>query len=90
MGKFNQHNIRAAKMTPSTVRELREFYMAGRSQGALARQYGISVGQVGRIVRGEAWSQFDNPIVDPADTPPLTSDDIRASEERLRKLMEGE
>ena len=87
MGKFNQHNIRAAKMTPSTVREVREFYMAGRTQGQLARQYGISIGQVGRIVRGEAWNQFDNPIVDPAEVPPASSEDIRASEDRLRKLM---
>ncbi len=55
---FNRHNNRAAKVTHTIVLEMRERYALGWSQGRLAREYHLSVGQVGRIVRGESWQQF--------------------------------
>jgi hypothetical protein len=61
-------NSRAAKMTPMNILEIREKYAAGRTQGSLAREFGISVGQIGRIVRNESWQQF---------TPVTTEHDLR-------------
>jgi DNA-binding transcriptional regulator YiaG len=61
MSKFNSNNKRSAKLTAGKVLELREKYVQGVSQGALAREFGVSVGQVGRIVRGEAWGEFYQP-----------------------------
>ncbi len=44
------------KVTSEEVFEMRRKYEAYEmTQGQLARAYGISVGQVGRIVRGESW-----------------------------------
>lgn len=43
------------KLDQLAVDEMREAYQDGESQGALARRFGVSVGTVGRIVRGESW-----------------------------------
>lgn len=50
-----QKRIGGAKVTPQTVREIRREYAEGATQPELARKWKIGVGQVGRIVRGEAW-----------------------------------
>lgn len=53
---FARKNTRAAHLTASQVLEIRDFYERGRvTQGQLARDYGVSVVQIGRIVRGEVW-----------------------------------
>ena len=52
---FNQRNTAAKKLTSELVEELRTRYEGGETQGKLSRDFGISVGQVGRIVRGESW-----------------------------------
>ncbi|MBV5322741.1 MAG: hypothetical protein JZU60_02765 [Ilumatobacteraceae bacterium] len=53
---FAKGNIRRAVLTPSKVMEIRKFYEAGTvTQGQLSRDYGVSVVQIGRIVRGEVW-----------------------------------
>jgi len=53
---FQRKNTRAAHLTASQVLEIRDFYERGRvTQGQLARDYGVSVVQIGRIVRGEVW-----------------------------------
>lgn len=58
-GKFTAGHRRSAKLTPEQVLELRTLYSEHNwSQGRLARHYGISVGQVGRIVRGEQWQEY--------------------------------
>ena len=64
MAVFNQGNVRAGKLTPTLVHDMRLEYAAGATQGQLARKYGISVGQVGRIVRGECWQQYTNPAAE--------------------------
>lgn len=56
---FTMRNTRAAKLTASKVLEIRDFYEMGHvSQGQLARDYGVSVVQIGRIVRGEVWQSL--------------------------------
>lgn len=55
--KFNHRNSRAAKLTPEQIITIRMRYdnEAYCTQGKLSREYGVSVQQIGRIVRGEAW-----------------------------------
>ena len=48
------------KVSRDDVELMRKAYGEGATQGALARRFGISVGQVGRIVRGEAWQEVTN------------------------------
>jgi hypothetical protein len=58
MAKFQGRNSRAAKLTQAQVEEIRRRYSAGEaSQGQLAREYFMSVVQIGRIVRNESWIQ---------------------------------
>lgn len=68
MSKFGIHNSKSAKLSPSQVLELRQRYRDGWTQGALARLYQISVGQVGRICRGESWQGYQNPAAEPTET----------------------
>lgn len=57
--KFNRGNLKSAKLTPTQVLEIRERYsLRGQSQGQLSREYQVTVGTIGRIVRGETWQQF--------------------------------
>lgn len=97
MSKFSLGHYRAAKLTPSDVLEIRRLYSEENwSQGRLAREFKMSVGQIGRIVRGESWHQYhqiptDQEIEHDAAVaqmkPPASEEEIRASMERLgRKL----
>ncbi len=52
---FERKNSKAAKLTPEDVRAIRKYYAEGATQGDLCRHFGVSVGQIGRIVRGERW-----------------------------------
>jgi len=52
---FQGRNTKAAKLTITEVREMRERYAEGWTQGRLSAEYGIGIIQVGRIVRGECW-----------------------------------
>lgn len=58
MSKFRKHHTSAAKLDSMRVLAIRQKYEEGWSQGRLAREYGVSVGQIGRIVRGEAWQEY--------------------------------
>jgi len=78
---FTQRNTRAAKLTASAVLEIRDFYEKGRiSQGQLARDYGVSVVQIGRIVRGEVWQGLRNAMP--------SNEAIEESAQRMLKLQE--
>ena len=79
MTKMSRFNTKAAKLTPSQVYELREKYANGDSQGKLAREYQVSVGQIGRIVRGESWQQYTNPAE--------IAQGARESEQRMQQIM---
>ena len=97
---FRSGNSRAAKLTASEVYELRRLYLQENwTQGRLARHFQVGVGQVGRIVRGEAWARYQRPD-DPGeleqmrleaailDATPLSEAEAKAIEESQRKLME--
>jgi hypothetical protein len=54
--------IRNAKLTPTQVLEIREKYWQQHyTQGALCREYEVSVVTIGRIVRGESWKAQGGP-----------------------------
>ena len=54
-GTFSRRNTKAAKLSLSQVQDIREAYAQGATQSALCRHYGVTVGTIGRIVRGETW-----------------------------------
>ncbi len=54
---FARGNKQARKLNAELVREMRQHYAEGATQGQLGKYYGVSVVQVGRIVRGESWSE---------------------------------
>jgi hypothetical protein len=58
MSKFNRHNTRSAKLSATDVYNIRQRYTEGESQGSLAREFQVTVGTIGRIVRGESWQAF--------------------------------
>lgn len=58
---FSRGNVRAGKLTPETVMEIREEYNRGVTQGYLARKHHVSVITIGRIVRGETWQDYPGP-----------------------------
>jgi hypothetical protein len=45
-----------AKLTEQDVMRMRAAYRAGRSQGSLAREYGLNQGTVSNICRGLRWA----------------------------------
>lgn len=55
MGTFGRGNRGGSKMGAVVVERLRKDYEEGMTQRALGEKYGLSVVQVGRIVRGESW-----------------------------------
>jgi hypothetical protein len=59
--KFSRGHTRAAKLTAEQVHLIRQQYADGATQRALSDAFGVTVAQIGRIVRGEVWKQFDNP-----------------------------
>mgnify|MGYP003660423923 CR=1 FL=1 len=62
MTAFTKGNNRAAKLNPGIVQDIRELYGRGDcTQGQLARDYGVSIVQIGRIVRGEVWQSVKQP-----------------------------
>jgi hypothetical protein len=90
---------RAAKISPANAIEIREKYAQGWTQGRLSREFKLSVGQIGRIVRGESWQQFglirtsheqqlDIVLAESAMKAEPTAESI-ASEAELRKRLAG-
>ena len=64
--KFGNGNSRAAKLTPEIVNDIRRKYASGRwTQGKLARETQVTVAQIGRIVRFEAWQDLPPPLPSP-------------------------
>lgn len=103
MTKFQKRNTRSAKLDQEQVRMIRRRYGQGESQGSLARELGLSIGQIGRIVRGEAWQSVkpeptDKEIAESAQRllaqlradgiVPLPDDSTGHGEELLSKMMQ--
>ena len=65
---------------------MREAYARGATQGELCRLYRMSIGQVGRIVRGESWSEYSNPAAEPQAEDAAIN---RLAAESLRQLQES-
>lgn len=53
--QFSMDNLGARKLTSEQVAEIRQHYAEGATQGALARHFKVTIGTIGRIVRGESW-----------------------------------
>lgn len=95
MAKVRTYNTRSAKLTTAAVRELFQRLQEGETQGSLAREYGLSVVQVGRIARGESRAK-ETGAAEGYDQDARTTevyvskDEVEASIARTRKLLEGE
>jgi len=77
---FERGNSRARKVSPAQVLEIRKRYDGGlATQGSLAREFGVSVVQIGRIVRREVWNSLP-------ETP--GEDDFAESAKRLLQVQE--
>lgn len=53
--QFIPKNKQAKKLTLEQVGEIRRYYAEGATQGELCKYFKVSIGQIGRIVRGESW-----------------------------------
>lgn len=80
MALFHRNNTRSAKVSATQVLEMRQLYAEGWTQGKLSREYRLSIGQVGRIVRNESWNQL-------LETPKSKVELARESEELFKKLQ---
>ena len=78
---FERNNRTAKKLTLGQVAEIRELYAQGATQGQLCRRFSMSVGQIGRIVRGESWAADAQPVSMPR------AADIEASAKRLLQVQ---
>lgn len=78
MPEFHKGNKRAVrKLTATQVYDIRLLYRRGDcTQGELARDFGVSVIQIGRITRGEVWQEIKLP---PSD---------RDVEESMRRMLQ--
>lgn len=73
--KFTYRNNKAAKVTAPLVIEMRARWARGNvTQAQLCREYGLSVVQMGRILRGESWQNV---------AMPLGEEDMAASAQRM-------
>lgn len=79
MPTFGRSNIRAAKITPVQAQEIREKYDAGMTQRELCWQYNVSIGTIGRIVRGETWKDYGGPGEHPGASRPSVELNIHDS-----------
>lgn len=52
----------AAKLTEQDVLNIRLRYEAGETHRELAADYGIAIGNVGAITRGDAWKHVPGPV----------------------------
>lgn len=85
MAKFSKGHTRASKLTGEDVLAIRQRYQDGASQGSLARAYGLSVGQIGRIVRNESWQN----VSQVEEHPQQLADDAANSLAKLRRMQEA-
>lgn len=90
---LNRGNPRSAKVTPDQVLNIRRRYTQGETQSILARDYGLSVGQIGRIVRNEAHQNLD-PVPETGryrnQSANVTEADVEASLAKLQGKLESD
>jgi hypothetical protein len=79
--KFPLKNSRAAKLDAASVLSIRRKYESGAwSQGQLARDYGVSLNTIGKIVRYEAWHDL---------VPPASAEGLAEMAQRMLKVQES-
>lgn len=95
MSKFRRGHITRAKLTPQQVLEMRNRGASGETHGSLSRAFGIGIGQVGRILRGEAWQEYQQPETESEQlhqqavgTIAVSQYNEQASLEKLSKLLD--
>lgn len=97
MSRFRRGHTAAAKLDGVRVLEIRRLYHEeGWSQGRLAREFGVGTGQIGRIVRNEAWQEYSQIGRTESEVLHQMAKDqgrdwdseAKASYERLQKLVE--
>lgn len=82
MSKFHRGHTQAAKLKTEDVVEIRRLYAEeGWTQGMLSKRYQVGVGQIGRIVRGEAWQESFTPSEEQVKT------EAQLAELRLKRRM---
>lgn len=80
---FQRNNRRASKLSVPEVEEIRYLYQQGKlTQGDLSRRFGVSVVQIGRIVRGEVWQQL--PVLSPL----MSEGELKESATRMLAMQE--
>lgn len=90
MGKFRQFNTRSAVLKPEQVLAIRQEYEEGATQRELCRKYGVSLGTIGRVVRGETWQQFQGPRAEHISVVADDAPEILESQARLQAMLKGE
>jgi hypothetical protein len=88
MATFRRFNTRAAILSPEQVQEIRQRYSQGETQGSLCRAFNVSIGTIGRIVRGETWKQYEGPIAQQTYNPP-PADQSQIDETYQRLVAQG-
>lgn len=59
MSLFTKGTRMGAKLTVTQVQDIRTMYASrAYTQGDLSREFGVSIIQIGRIVRGEVWQNL--------------------------------
>lgn len=81
MSAFTQQNSKASKLSASEVVEIRRLYLEGMTQGALCREFGVSIVTIGRIVRGETWQRL------PVAEKPLSEGEMKESQARVLAML---
>lgn len=81
-----------ASLSPEKARQIRCLRRDnGTSVRDLAKMYQVGTETIRRVLRGDTWNLIaeDGAGWTPAaDAPPLTEDFVKASEERMKKLLE--
>lgn len=91
---FGKGNKYARRLKLGELNEIRLRYLGGETQGALARDFGVSVGTIGRAVRGETWREHTLLEVTEGakevrqERAPAPGNTLAASEERMRVFAE--
>lgn len=59
---YHSKDSKARKLTQQQVEEIRQFAAQGATQSSLCKHYGVTIGTIGRIVRGESWVTSIRPV----------------------------
>jgi len=59
---YQPKESKTRKLTQLQVEEIRQWAAQGATQSSLCRHYGVTIGTIGRIVRGESWVASIRPL----------------------------